>query len=393
MFGSIFNGREESNEEDSSSSSRRVTRSQSNPPTSSHLAAPAYKPLGARRPPSPSPSSLDSQFSAFSFPTTQADMAAPTSEAQIQAMVQAATQAALAALQATGSHKRKPDLPNFDPNNVEIWIRRVESAFIRANVTAISDKFAYLETKFSVDQDPKVNEFLFGEMSENQWRGFLTYLRNRYGKSVKSQCTAIMRGFQRDGRRPSDMLAHIRQETAKVTLDDLYKEMVLSSLPQDVQRTMADRVQGMTADETVALADNFFDKDGKVLHPSSGPAISAIDSREEEEGQEEEADVNAIRSRRQPFKKPPKKQFQPSQQQQQQQRQNFTPAHSNPPSRKTSASASASAAPGGKSGDSVQPTCRHHARYGNKAYTCEQGCHLYPGFKGKQGNGNAGSRL
>ena len=383
MFSGYFNGNNETGSEDSA---RRVTRSQSNPPPSSHHhleapAPPAQKLLGARRPPSPNPDSRDSNFSAFSFPATQEAMATPTD--QMQAMVAAATQAALAALQSTGSHKRKPDLPNFDANNVEIWIRRIESAFIRANISSPTDKFAYLETKFAVDQDPKVNEFLFGEATELQWHGFLSYLRNRYGKSVKTQCTAMLRVFQRDGRRPSDMLSYIRQETSKVTLDDLHKEIIVQSLPQDVQRVMADRVKIMTADEAAALADNFFDKDGKLLHPSTPSAINAIDSKEEEE----ETEVNAVRGQRQD-KRPFKKSHAPRAQQQQPPRQaSFTPAFSSAPS----SSASAGATPKSNAGAEVLPTCRHHIRYGNKAYSCEQGCHLYPG-KSKQGNGRAGNR-
>ena len=387
MFGAIFNGREDGRDEDSEDSSRRITRSQSNPPPTSHLDVPTSKPLGARRPPSPNPSSVDSNFSNFSFPATQTAMSttAQTQEAQMQAMVAAATQAALAALQSTGSHKRKPELPNFDANNVEIWIRRIESAFIRANIQSPTDKFAYLETKFSVDQDPKVNEFLFGDPSESQWRAFLTYLRHRYGKSVKAQCTAMLRGFQRDGRRPSDMLAYVRQETSKVTIDDLQKEIILSSLPQDVQRTMADRVKMMTADEAAALADHFFDKDGKLLHPSAPSAISSVDSKEEEE--QEESDINAIgrRQGRKPFKKSSSSR---GQHQASPRQPKFTPAFPNA----SSSSASASAAATSKAqGPPPLPTCRHHVRYGSKAYTCEVGCHLYPG-KGKQGNASAGNR-
>ena len=314
-------------------------------------------------------------------------MATSAQDAQMQAMVAAATQAALAALQSTGSHKRKPDLPNFDANNVEIWIRRVESAFICANISLPTEKFAYLETKFAVDQDPKVNEFLFGEASERQWHGFLSYLRDRYGKSVKAQCTSILRGFQRDGRRPSDMLAFVRQETSKVTIDDLQKEIILSSLPQDVQRAMADRVKSMTADEAAKLADNYFDKDGKILHPSSQSAIHSVDSKEEEGNDQEEPEVSAIGGRRQ-GRKPYKKPFAPKGQQQFPSRQsNFTPAFSN----SSSAGASASAAAKPKSAPSIQPTCRHHLKYGEKSFSCEVGCHLYPG-KSRQGNTNAGNR-
>ena len=184
------------------------------------------------------------------------------------------------------------------------------------------------------------------------------------------------------------MLAFIKQETSKVTMDDLRKEMVLSSLPQDIQRSMADRVTSMTAEQAAALADKYFDKDGKVLHPSSGSAINAIETKEQRgEETEDEPDVNAIRGRRQPFKK--------QQQKKPFQRSSFTPAFSSAPSANASASAAASSTPssaGNKGGVTSKPTCRHHLRYGEKSFSCEVGCQFYPG-KAKQGNGQAGGRL
>merc|ERR1711951_45899 len=77
--------------------------------------------------------------------------------------------------------RKKPEIPPFDKAHVEIWVKRTENAFIRANITAINEKFAFLETKFPVGFDPKIDEFLYGEATDDAWVSFLAYLRKEFG--------------------------------------------------------------------------------------------------------------------------------------------------------------------------------------------------------------------
>ena len=104
--------------------------------------------------------------------------------------------AALAAYCAEGGQRKRLELPDFDPSNIDIWIKWIESAYIRANITKPADKFAFLEPKFPVDKDPKINQFLYGESTEQNWQAFLAYLKEKYGKSVKQQTKLFMRGFE-----------------------------------------------------------------------------------------------------------------------------------------------------------------------------------------------------
>ena len=374
MFSGIFASAESNGvDELQMNTDRPTTRSQS-----SSLQPP--RPLGLRAP-SRSPSPVPHQGDAFTFPTTMA-----TNDAAFRAAVEAATTAALAALQVSGStSKKKPELPNFDPSNVEIWIKRVESAYIRSNISRPQDKFAFIEQKFSVDADPKVNDFLFGDSTEERWQEFLSYLKNRYGRSVKQQCTSFLRGFQRDGRRPTDMLAYVKDQTQKVTLDALYKEMIFSSLPADVQRAMTDKVEHLDAEKTAALADSFFDKDGKLLIPSTSiNSVDAAREEEEEEQVEDSGDINAIggRQRYQGRQNHGKKPFS---------RNSFRPSSSSAPS-------IASAPPPRKGGrSSLKNICHAHHKFGDKAYTCSEGCVNWKEFRQRQqqqqGNGKAGYRL
>ena len=312
-------------------------------------------------------------------------MAEAADAERIRALVEAATTAALAAFRAEGSQRKRPDLPDFDAANIDIWVKRVESAYIRSNISKASDKFAFVETKFPVDKDPTINQFLYGESTEQNWQAFMTYLKDRYGKSTRQQTKTFMRGFQRDGRRPTDMMVFMKDQTQKVTLDSLYKEMLFSSLPAEIQRAMADKVETLDADATAKLADAYFDKDGKILVPSS--SINSVEhpvEEVEEELQDSEVNVafrcgqNASKpqGRRAPF------------------RQGFRgpsqgPSSNAPSTAPASASASASFKPAGKSG--LKKICRFHLKYKEKAYSCEQGCVHWESMK-EAGNGKASHR-
>ena len=266
-------------------------------------------------------------------------------------MMEAAIAAAMAAMQSMELNKKKPELPTFDAKNIDIWIKRVESAYARANITKAKDKFAFLESKIGVDQDPKINEFLFGEATDEKWTSFLAYLRSRYGRTVKQECSSIIAGFSRDGRRPSEMLAHIRDRAGRVTMDDLFKEIVLQSLPTEIQRSIADKTDSLDAEAAVKLADVFFDKDGLPIHASTS-SVNNVEQGEEVE-QDEEETVNFV-NRGRNIKKPHFQARKPSE--------NWRSRSSRP-------------------SPSQQPpknqrtfTCKAHQLYGDEAWSCEKGC-------------------
>ena len=346
---------------------QRLTRARA-AATGISLTLPVGVGRGARRAGSRSPSPLPNPGGSF-FPGNM-----PNSEAEderTRQMMQAAVAAAMSAMQNMDISRRKPELPSFDSKNIEIWIKRVESAYARSNVTKPKDKFAFLESKIGVDQDAKINEFLFGEATDAKWAEFLDYLRSRYGRTVKQECSSILDGITRDGRRPSEMLAHIRDRAGKITIDDLFKEMVLRSLPSDIQRSIADKTDTMTADEAVKLADVFFDKDGQPLHSNSSNSVSSVE-KPPPSGEEEEEDdsINAINrhQRSQPKGRPG---FQ-------NQNRGKHPASNqqrHPQKKKSSL------------------LCFAHVKFGDDAYTCEEGCKRYGQPLAKRpGNDQAGRR-
>ena len=319
----------------------------------------------------------------FNFPPV---LPQPAEEQFIDAMGDPdAMQALTDALQGVRVSSRKPELPAFDAKNVDIWLKRVDNAYRRAGVIDPRDKFAFIETKFAVDADPKINEFLYGNGTAEEWTAFETYLRDRYGRTKAQQTAVILDGFQRDNKLPSEMFAAIKERIGNITIDDVVREMVLRELPTEIRRTIHDKVKDLGGAETVKLADQYFDKNGKPIHRAPNPQVSAVNPANDvpdlvdTDGEEE---VNALgrrfprgnrRFRPQQGQKPPFKKPQQSRPP----NSSFTPAftekrtHTGTPT--------------------VKPAnlCKWHAKFGKDAFTCESGCDKFQGFQ-KPGKAQAG---
>ena len=249
-----------------------------------------------------------------------------------------------AALSAVSFSSRKPELPAFDKKNVDIWIRRVENAFIRANVTLPRDKFAYIESKFSVSEDPKINLFLYGDTSADNWDAFIAYLKKCYGKSIRDRAAAVLDHVPRNGRRPSQHVAYMKEQAANITLDELLKEKMLRELPADIRLTVTTAVKNLTLEEAVDVADDFFEKDGRPIHRSSASVNAVQPSAScEDTG---DTDVNAIRNGARPKQR------------------------NDARSRSKSRPRTNGAGYVHKNPD----LCYYHDRYGDKARNCQPGC-------------------
>ena len=206
---------------------------------------------------------------------TAADAAAAASAA-LMAMT-----AQLSAAQQDNTRLRaikKADLPNFDAKNIDIWIRRVESAFIRAGVTTTKDRFAFLEAKFPVKLDPRINAFLFGDLDPDPWEDFKAYLTRRYGRTKQQKTVTLIEGIPREGRRPSEMVALLVDLTKDVTVEDIQKEHLLRQLPVDVRRALAKEADTLSLVELAEAADTYFDQQGRPKFAARTSAINNINN-------------------------------------------------------------------------------------------------------------------
>ena len=311
---------------------------------------------------------------------------------------------------------RKPELPDFDAKNVEIWIRRMTAAYERAGIILAKDKFAYLETKFRVGANPKIDEFLYGPANDTAWNSFLSYLRTEYGRTVRQEAQFLRSQHRRDGRRPSQMLAQLKDKVKRVTVDDILKDIIISSLPGDVQRMMAERVTELTAEQAAVLADSYFDQEGKPLHSTSNSPINNVDSAPTQNNAPEEvdddADINAINGRRGNFRSGGRGRYNNNNNNNNNNTQFSRPFSDNgfnnnasgPPNRmgvkhrshpsgaSFNASSNSSSTSFNASAAKTPHLCHAHDKFGDAAYSCHPSCSRWPEMQRKQGNGQAGNR-
>ena len=320
---------------------------------------------------------------------------------------------------------RKVEMPAFDRNNVEIWIKRVESAFTRANIVTAKEKFAQMEAKFSVDVDPVINDYLYGDPTDSKWTKFLDHLRDLYGRTKKQQVQFMLSNPSRDGRRPTSHFSHIMDRIGKITIDDLVKEHIMNGLPVEIRRQLADKSEKVSAQELAKMADDFFDKEGRPLHSSASTSVNHVASTKKSKDEpqqprgtstasstaaatstsrsttpasthtpafeDEEPDVNAVR-----FKNG--------------QRQNFNVSNrsSTAASRGRGFSrgngprtANSNARYSNNNDQGISPkvgiqggnkVCKFHNRYGDQARSCEEGCMLFASHKSSAPKGQPSQR-
>ena len=311
-----------------------------------------------------------------------------------------ATEAAVSAALANQTNQvqalRRPDLPPFDKENIEVWIRRVEFAYSRSNITNPTDKFAHLEKMFHAKDDSRVNAFLWGAHNATTWTEFTTYLKERYGRTKKQEVGTLLNGVPRDGRRPTALAELIKELTPTVTIDDIRKEILLKQMPPTVRQLINDRVDDLDFMETAKLCDKQFDNDGKLKEAATA-SISHVSSLRQPHQQQQqppqqptssftspfaaeddaETDVNAVR-----FQNGQRRSFSISNRSSSRGRgtqssssynnNNFQRIN-NSANRAGAASSSGSSGSGSSSANppSNAKVCRHHIRHGEQAYTCE----------------------
>ena len=321
------------------------------------------------------PTSPSNSVGDIFFPAVE--MSRTFTEDEVRQIANNAVEAALAAVpRPVVCTNRKPDLPAFDSKHIEVWIQRVEAAYARASITSPKDKFAFLESKIDINLNPKLNEFLFGQPTDSSWGDFLRYLREEYGTTKRQQAGALLDGIRRDGRRPSQFLAHVVEKTKDLTIDDIRKEVILRDLPSQVCHALAAHAKNSTAEELAKHADDYFDRDGKHLH-ASAPPVNNINSSEITYADTEDDDINAIGSGRSGQKGKAKPPFQPRK---------FTSAFqpssfNNPPPAKQPQQQQQSS---GR--HDSPPLCHYHKKFGDDAYTCRPGCiHFKENPKAKAG--------
>ena len=297
--------------------------------------------------------------------------------AQLSAALQTLTTHAAALPTAIPTPQRKkPDLPPFDSQHINRWVRRLEAAYQRAGVTLAKDKFAFLESTFEVAANPSINKFLYGTNTEDEWKNFIAFLKEEFGRTKRQKAALLITDYPRQGLRPTQFLAQMDEDTEGISIDDIKKEQLLKSLPSRIREFLGKEVEDLTAEQVATRADAYFDKQGNLLEKSynvnsvNPPAPNEVLQASYDD---ETNEVNQVH-------RPPNR--------------NNSTRPSRPNSRPSGSHPARSASRPARLTDGL---CRSHFKFGDEAYTCvADGCrkrHLLAKKSNPQGNARGERRL
>ena len=171
---------------------------------------------------------------------------------------------------------RRPDLPPFDKDHIEIWIRRIEFAYARSNIVRLTDKFAFLEKMFHAKDDSRINAFMWGTHTNDTLDEFIGYLKERYGRTRKREVQTLLEGVPREGRRPTALAELIKELTPRVTIDDVRKEILLKQMPASVRQHLNYKLDDLDFEETAKACDKHFDQNGKLKESGNASAVNHV---------------------------------------------------------------------------------------------------------------------
>ena len=299
---------------------------------------------------------------------------------------------------ATSSSRKKPDMPPFDQQNVLVWLKRLQAAYDRAGVVLAKDKFAFLESTFDINFNPVINNFLFeSNNTDDDWANFITYMKLEYGPTLRQKARKLMGDLPRNGMKPSQYLTQLEEETKDVKLDDIKKEHLLKTIPPRIREIMGKQIETKTAKEVAALADAYFDNQGRPLEKSATTISNVVESHAATASasqssftsafEDDDHDINFVKkggfkNNRQRSKSRPR--FN-----------NNSNRQSNAPNAATAASSSSSStATRQQQQGNNNSLCRFHRLFGDSATRCISNCPRHSSFikQQQQGNGRGGHR-
>ena len=303
-------------------------------------------------------------------------------------------------LTVTSAPKKKPELPPWDSKNVLVWIRRVESAYIRAGVVDSKDKFAWMESIFQVKLDPQIDSYLYGTNTAQDWSDFIEYLKLQYGPTIRQKAQKLMGEIPRHDLKPSQWLLQLKEDVKDVDIDHVLKEHLLKTLPPRIRELLGKEIEGMSSAEVAKQADDFFDRQGKPLekqtapvnHISTTPSSSSLPLPPSSSSSpaftaafsdDDDTDVNFVRNGG--FRGNDR-----GRNNNRGQRSRSRPSFNRAPTTSSTTQSS-----NGQQQAKQPNLCRWHRRFGDKSLKCATDCSRFKTFQSAQssGNGQGGRRM
>ena len=121
---------------------------------------------------------------------------------------------------------------------IKLWFHQLEAQFISAGITQDSTKYGYVIANLDQKYVEEIEDILEEPPTERKYERVKTALIKRLSDSISRQIRKILEWEELDDRTPSRFLRHLRGMAGKTVPEEIIKELWLSRLPMDPQKTL-----------------------------------------------------------------------------------------------------------------------------------------------------------
>lgn len=215
----------------------------------------------------------------------------------------------------------KVTIPEFWPQNINLWFRQVEAQFLVNGIRSDNVKFNLLLAQLKPSVLTQVASVIENPPDRLKYDALKERIIEVYSESDQRRIRTLLSGVSLGDRRPSQLLSEQQQIGGKLISDQMLKMLWMNQLPTNIQTIVA--ANNGQLDDLAKIADKVWDlvpenqhisalsesqesNDHPVINQLHQPSASSnnflkLESRVEELTHE----INALRAKRyQPFNRP-----------------------------------------------------------------------------------------
>lgn len=192
-------------------------------------------------------------------------------------------------------------LPAFWRNNVPLWIRQCDSAFVLSQITQDETKYAALVSILDSETLSHVSDIILSPPAADKYKTLSDRLISEFADSEHQKIKKLLTELQLGDDKPSHLLRKMKELSGGQLQDEFLKNLWLQRLPTQIQTVLS--VSSETLDKLAEIADKVAD----VALPAA--VYSAASAPERNEIQELTKQISELKMQISRMSRPRNKQF------------------------------------------------------------------------------------